>query len=166
MSTYSFKLISVSIAFLLLSGCMPEYKPTGTSTIQMEKPLLTFREPPKQALMPVEWDFPRRADRVSIKNSKVCIAKAKAQGLKPANTYPVKDVRAECAVPAVDQASNLYIGLSESNYRNLVNNYNVLVLREEQWQFLLKNINDYLKSRNESNSKPKSSNSPSSTKPK
>ena len=148
---------------LLLGGCMPHFGSAGVSTIQMEKPLLTFRAPPKQALMPVKMDFPRRSDMVSIKNSRICIDKAKKQGLDVSGIYPVKTVHSECSVPAVDQSSNLYIGMNEPNYRNLVNNYNILVLREEQWQYLLKNINAYLTDRNNSMSGSKSSNLPAST---
>jgi len=158
-------LLVLSFISIFLFGCMPR-DTTGSSTIQMQKPLLTFQAPPKQALAPVKLDFPRSSTQVQIKNSKVCIEKAKAQHLTPGKIYPIGQVRDECSVPAIDNGSNLYIGMTESNYRNMVNNYNILILREEQWQYLLKNINDYLKARNESMSSTKSSKTPSSPTPK
>ncbi len=132
------------LAAILLTACTPTL-PIATAPVESAKPVLQYTAPQKQILAPIVWDFPRSATQVTIKNSAACIARAKEQNLDRNAVYDVADLKPRCAVPAIDAGSNLYIGLSEANYRNLVNNYSILLLREKRWQLLLDNINTSLK---------------------
>jgi len=125
---------------VLLSACATN-PPIATAPPKPIATVLQYTAPPKQMLAPVSWDFPRSATQSTIKNSATCIALAKKQHLDRNAVYDVAALSPRCAVPAIDAGSNLYIGLNEANYRNLVNNYNILLLREKRWQMLLKQIN-------------------------
>jgi len=140
-----------------LTACF-EKPPVITTTPQkIKKPTIQFQMPPKQPLQPIEWDFPRTTNQIQIKNNKKCLDMAKKMGFKPVDLKGVFDPTNEkisslpedCKVPAIDNGSNLYIGLTEANYRSLVNNYNILMLREQQWVKLLEQINKQLRLMNE-----------------
>jgi len=125
---------------MLLPACVAK-QPLAAAPVDAARPVIQYTAPAKQMLAPVVWDFPRSATQVMIKNSARCIALAKEQNLDRNAVYDVSELKPRCAVPAIDAGSNLYIGLSEANYRNLVNNYQILLLREKRWLLLLKNIN-------------------------
>jgi len=133
----------IMVAVLLLTACGAK-APIAVAPVEVSRPVLQYTAPQKQMLAPIQWDFPRSSTQVVIKNSSVCIDRAKEQGLDRNASYDVSELNPRCAVPAIDAGSNLYIGLSEANYRNLVNNYSILLLREKRWLMLLKNINTAL----------------------
>jgi len=142
------KAVVLLAALALLSACMPPQSTVNTVVLKQKAPTIQYQAPAKQVLASVEWDFPRLATMSSITNSQKCIDAAKALNMDREGVYPTGDLEenlpASCATPAADQGSNLYIGLTEANFRNLVNNYNILLMREKRWQELLKNINAYL----------------------
>jgi len=125
---------------LLLTACAPTL-PIATAPLESAKPALQYTAPAKQMLAPISWDFPRSATQSTIKNSAPCITLAKKQNLDLNTIYDTTALPARCAVPAVDAGSNLYIGLNEANYRNLVNNYSIILMREKRWKLLLNQIN-------------------------
>jgi len=125
---------------MALTACAPTL-PIITATPDVAKPVIQYTAPQKQMLAPILWDFPRSSHQVMIKNSRTCIDLAKEQGLDRNAVYDVADLKPRCALPAIDDGSNVYIGLSEANYRNLVHNYNILITREKRWKLLLDNIN-------------------------
>jgi len=137
------------LPFLLLQSCtLFKSPPTITPTPQkIKKATIQYQMPPKQPLSTIEWDFPRTAKQLSILNNKKCLSllgnkhEIDPNGVFDIDSPVVKKVGIKCTIPAVDNGSNLYIGLTEANYRSLVNNYNILILREEQWVKLLHQIN-------------------------
>lgn len=135
----------ILILCVFLSACgVPKLQVTQVSDSSV-KPVLQYVAPPKQMLSPIEWDFPRSSTQVSIKNSRACIDRAKEQGLDRNAIYDVADLKPRCSVPAIDAGSNLYIGLTEANFRNVVNNYNILLMREKRWKQLLEMVNTSLR---------------------
>jgi len=128
------------VGFMLLVGCSQLPLHIATDSKALKTPTIQWQAPPKQMLAPIKWDFPRLANKVIIKNSAKCLKIGKRGIL-----YSFGEIPEKCAIPAIDNGSNLYIGLTESNYRNLVNNYNILIMREKRWTNLLKQINKQLK---------------------
>jgi len=130
----------LTVGFMLLVGCSQLPLHIATDSKALKTPTIQWQAPPKQILASVKWNFPRLANKVVVKNSTKCLKLGKRGIL-----YNPEDLAIKCSTPAIDNGSNLYIGLTESNYRNLVNNYNILIMREKRWTNLLKQINKQLK---------------------
>jgi len=152
-----FKALILILPFIILQSCSLFKESTHvaiTPPQKIKKPTIQYQIPPKAILQPLEWDFPRTVNQIQIQNSTKCIEAVKKMGLDykgvfdPANVK-LSHLKAYCKIPAVDTGSNLYIGLTEANYRSLVSNYNILMLREDQWIKLLHQINIQLKLMNE-----------------
>lgn len=130
-------------AAVFLAGCGKQ-PPAIVDIETAPKPIITYQAPMKQALAPFRWDFPRMATHSTIKNSAACIENAKKNGMSRNGVYLNADLDVlpgKCAVPAVDVGSNLYIGVTEVNFRSLVTNYDILLTREKRWLLLLEHIN-------------------------
>jgi len=134
--------------FLLpsLVGCGSVKAPLEVTTVTKPQAQVNYmyRMPAKQGLMSVVWDYPRITTKAVVANSKSCLDKAKALKLDPKKTYDVialEKMSSSCIIPAIDRNSNLYIGLSEQNYKNLVANWRTMIDREDRWLKLLEQIN-------------------------
>jgi len=144
------------ISILLLTSCLPKNTSIAIVDTNIKKPTIQYQMPPKQTLDTVEWDFPRTLKQIAILNKSKCRKAVKDMGLNPDGVFDPSGtelihLKDYCKVPAIDNGSNLYIGLTEANYRSLVNNYNILMIREQRWIDLLNQINTQLKLQNEGN---------------
>lgn len=136
------------LAGLVVTGCAST--PTVvTASVEQSRPSFQFTAPAKPILAPIAFDWPRKFGFSKITNSRKCIDAAKAIGMGRDAVYPTEDVVAElpkgCDTPAVDEDSNLFIGLDEANYNNLINNYNILLSRDPLWQGTLDAANNTLR---------------------
>jgi len=142
------KLLIVFLLSFMVSGCAST--PTVfTAPVEVAKPSFKFFAPAKQNLASISFDWPRLNGYSTIANTSVCIEEAKAMGLDRKSIYPFatlnEHLSRDCAVPAIDFESNIYIGLDQANFNNLINNYNMLLTREKLWQSTLDAANQALK---------------------
>ena len=126
---------------VLLTGCGTDLFGSKQPTI-IEKPVIVEKTiypslpripyPSSIALIPFEWSWPRIED-LDVINSKKCKAVPE----------PKQDTKfwKECGIPKVDLNSNLFIGMSESDYKTFIQNWNKLLGREKQWRSIIDEIN-------------------------
>jgi len=155
--------IAVVLATILFSGCalLEPLPPKVIETTKIVYPNIPeFKAPPKHDLVNLKFDWPRDLAVYTIKNTKKCRLKFK-------QLYPIEHVESfrlqidsysafelekfpkfysSCAINPIDLDSNLYIGLTELNYKDLVTNNATLLQREKQWRFLLDRINAMIRS--------------------
>jgi hypothetical protein len=88
--------------------------------------------PPSAILLDFKFDWPRIHELVVL-NKKACL------DIKETNRD--KSFWRKCGINKIDTESNLYIGLSEQDYRNLILNTDRLMAREKQWKAIVDEIN-------------------------
>ncbi len=128
--------LPVLIAMTLLTGCSSIPFKIVSDTTALKSAKLTWNAPPMIPLSQFKWDFPRLSNKVVVKNSSKCL-KLGERGV----LYSLGKLPENCSIPAIDINSNLFIGLTQQNYRNLVSDWKILLSREPQWRALLNRIN-------------------------
>lgn len=147
------------LLLMILSSCAhPQKPPEIIVTQKMVYPQLPhIQAPPKNHIEPIVFDWPRMYNYYSIKNTKKC--KRKFLTIYPSEDPlsfklkiddPESSIELEqyskfwydCSILSIDMNSNIYIGLTEVEYKKLVTDFNIMLVREKQWQELLKHIND------------------------
>jgi len=140
--------IFLVVSLLMVSSCSWFAQPDTSilDTTTLSKPTIQFQAPVKQMLSPFEWDFPRTQDESFVKKSKKCLDEAKLAGFNTKLVYKNVDleISEQCKIPSVDVNSNIYIGLTEADFRTVVTNYQILLMREKRWESLLDAINKTL----------------------
>jgi len=155
------KLIAVAVA-ILLSSCaiFQKPKPEIIITHKMVYPQLPhIYAPPKNSMDSISFDWPRLSNYYSVLNTSKCKDKfitiypdSDPLGFRLKVDDPESRIELEqfpkfwntCSIPSIDFDSNLYIGMTESEYKKLTTNIKITITREKQWQELLKRINSML----------------------
>jgi hypothetical protein len=88
--------------------------------------------PPSAILLDFKFDWPRTQE-LTILNKKSCLIIEE--------TNRDKSFWRKCGINKIDIDSNLYIGLSEQDYRNLILNFDKIMAREKQWKSIINEIN-------------------------
>jgi hypothetical protein len=147
-------LIILFILYLFLGGCanrpsmfdgiLPVTEKIITKTVTKYPEFPPVSHPPNMGLIPFEWDYPRMRDSVVVKNISKC--------LDVPTKERDKSFWKKCGVNQLDTTSNLYIGMSEENYRLFINNWNQILGREKQWRAIIKEVNRMREELKKSNS--------------
>lgn len=167
-----FMRILIIVGVLFLGSCSlfhtaEQPKPTILVTQKIVYPNIpNISIPMKSKLELVKFDWPRLNNYYSIRNSKKCkLGFSKIHPKQNPLSFRLKidsdeaaaelDTNGEfwynCSVLSIDDNSNLYIGLTEVEYKKMVNNTKSMMLREKKWNALLKSINGMLSDWREKN---------------
>lgn len=127
---------------LFLTGCGTDLFGTNNKPTIIEKPVTIEKTiypqlpkvpyPGDVRLVPFNWDYPR-IEELEVINSKKCKSVDKT---KRDSSFWKK-----CGIPKVDLSSNLFMGMSETNYKTFIQNWNKLLGREKQWRSIVDEIN-------------------------
>ena len=147
-------LVILFMLYLFLGGCanrpsmfdgiLPTTEKVVIKNITKYPEFPPLSYPPNMSLVPFEWDYPRLRDSVVVKNTTDCLAvQEKDQDEKFWN---------KCGINKLDTTSNLYIGMTEENYRLFINNWNQILGREKQWRAIINEVNRMREELKQSNS--------------
>lgn len=128
------KYIFTVVAILFLAGCATTNPATPAVTVITEYPNLPPIEIPEMPpLRSFRFDIPRDTTRLDVKNTKRC--KSVPERKRDENFWQM------CGIHPPLENTNIYLGLDEENFNNLMQNLAILRERVITLENLLKEVN-------------------------
>lgn len=121
------------IPLLFMAACSPQSNPLRLVNAFQYPELPPIEPPPDLEALPVIWDIPRDTTQRTVKNTTDCISVAEAN--RNAAFW------ARCATHPPISNSNIFIGLSQSNWEALQINLARIEARDRMWRARVDEVN-------------------------